>query len=53
MNQEMPLHVSLGEVVHACKLVLLGPEGNRSTQLHMQQSAQLGGKNAHFWRELG
>lgn len=48
LNPEIPLHVVLGEASHACKLVFLGPGGNWSTQLHMQQFSQLGGKNVHF-----
>jgi len=40
-NQGMPLHATLGEVVHVFKSVLLGLGGNRSTQLQMQEAAQL------------
>lgn len=49
----MPLHAALGEVTHACNYVFLGPEGNISTQLHMQEAAQLLGENAHFWLGSG
>jgi len=45
----MPLHAALGEATHACKSVLLSPEENQSTQLPMQEVAQLLGGNAHFW----
>ena len=42
------MHVALGEAAYAYKYVLLGPKGNRSTQLHMQATTQLLEKNAHF-----
>ena len=47
----MPLHVALGEAVHTCKFVFLSPEGNQSTQLHMEEAAQLLVENMHFWLE--
>lgn len=40
MKQGIPLHTALGEVAHACNSVLLSPEGNQSTQLHMQETAR-------------
>ena len=49
----MPFHATLGEVAHACNSVFLGPRGNRSTQLHMKEAAQLLGENAHFWLGAG
>jgi len=45
----MPLHAALGEVAHECKSILVSPVGNWSTQLHMQEAAQLLGENAHLW----
>jgi hypothetical protein len=44
----MPLHAALGEATHACKSVLLSPGGNRSTQLHMQETARLLGEKCTF-----
>lgn len=49
----MPLHVALGEVVHASKYVFLGPEGNESTHMPVQETAQLMGENVHFWLGVG
>ena len=49
LEQGIHLHAALGEVAHACKSIFLGPRGNRSNQLHMQETARLLGKNAHFW----
>jgi len=48
MNQGMPLHGALGEAAHACKSNLLDLGGNRSTQLHMQEAAQLLGEKNTF-----
>ena len=49
----MTLHAALGEAAHACKSVFLGPRGNRSNQLHMQEVVRLLGENAHFWLGVG
>ena len=53
LNQGMPLHAALGEAAHACKSIFLGPGGNWSTQLHIQEAAQLLGENAHFRNGAG
>jgi len=49
----MLLHATLGEVVHACKYVFLGPEGNKSTHMPVQEASQLLGENAHFRLGVG
>ena len=53
MKQGMPLHATLGEEAHACKSNFLGPGGNQSTKLHMQETTQLLGENVHFWLGAG
>lgn len=49
----MSFHAALGGAFHACKSVMLGLRGNRSTQLHMQEPTQLLGENVHFWEGDG
>ena len=49
----MHLHATLGEAAYACKFVLLGPRGNQSTQLHMQEVVRLLEGNAQFWLGAG
>ena len=48
LNQAMPFHAALGEVVYACKFVLLGLGGNWLTQLHMKGTARLLEKKCAF-----
>jgi len=45
----MPLHATLGEEFHACKLAFLDRGGNLSTQLHMQEISRLLEGSAHLW----
>lgn len=46
--QGMPLYATMGEASIACKLGLLSPRGNRSTQMHMEKVAQLLGEKYAF-----